>query len=144
MSDHATLVVHRALTALHAGDIEQLTRQLDSEVIYDSGHELVSGAAAVAAAIAAPRFEHLAAKIIPGSVEHEGDRLIAHIDTVVRWRGSDEPADITRHTLAFDVRDGLIVRLQARAQRDQAAPNRHEPENLRVRSRCGRVTARLA
>ena len=84
MGDHATLVVHRALMALHAGDIMQLTRQLDGEVIYDSGHELVSGSAAVAAAIAAPRFEHRAAEIIPGSVEHEGDRLIAHMDALAR------------------------------------------------------------
>ncbi|MDP8910350.1 MAG: hypothetical protein M3N47_14820 [Chloroflexota bacterium] len=113
MSDHATFVVPRAVSALHAGDIEQLARQLHGEVMYDSGHELVSGPAPSPPQFAAPRFEHLAAEVIPGSVEHEG--LIAHVDTVVRWRGSDERADITRHALAFDVRDGLIVRLQARA-----------------------------
>lgn len=131
MSDRATLVVHRALTALHRDDTAELARQLHPDVSYDSGGELISGRDAVVCAISAPRFAHLEAEIVPGRIEEEGDRFVAQTLTVLRWRASSEPADISAQTFAIQVRDGLIARLEllappasppASGHPDEAAP----------------------
>ena len=111
MTDQAVLVVHRVLSALHLDDAAALVRHLHRDVTYDTGRELLSGRDAVAAALTAPRYEHLEAKIIPGRVEGHGDRLTAQTSIVLRWRGSSEPADVSRRTHAIEIRDDLIARL---------------------------------
>lgn len=113
MSDQPpALVVHQALLALHRDDRDALALHLHPDVIYDSGHELISGRDAVASSLAAPRFEHLEAEIVPGRIEDQGARLIARTLTTLRWRGSSEPADISSQALAIQVRDGLITRVE--------------------------------
>ena len=113
MSDHPpALVVHQALLALHRHDMEELALRLHPDVIYDSGRELIAGRDAVASSLAAPRFEHLEAEIVPGRIEDHGDRLIAHTLTILHWRGSSEPADISPQALAIQVDDDLIARLE--------------------------------
>lgn len=85
---------------------------------YDTRRELISGREAVASALAAPRYEHLEAEIVPGRIEDHGDRLVAQTLTVLRWRGTSEAADVSPQKLAIDVRDGLITRLELLAPPD--------------------------
>lgn len=112
MTDQAALVVHRALSALHLNDMDELVRHLHRDVTYDTGRKLLSGREAVAAALTAPRYEHLEAEIIPGRVERHGDRLTARTSIVLRWRGSTEPAAVSQRSHAIEIRDGLIARLE--------------------------------
>lgn len=121
MTDSAALVVHRALTALHLGDIAELGRHLHDDVIYDTGRELINGRDAVARSITPPSFEHLDAEMVPGRVDDEGDRLIARTLTVLRWRGSQEPVDVRAQTFEIHMLDGLIARLQLMPAADPGA-----------------------
>lgn len=112
MTDPGALLVHRVLSALHLGDAAALARRLHPDVTYDTGRKLLSGRDAVAAALIAPRYEHLEAEIVPGRVEGHGDRLTAQTSIVLRWRGSGEPADVSHQAHAIEIRDGLIARLE--------------------------------
>ena len=108
------LLVHRALQALHNSDPAQLKRHLHADVVYDTGHELISGRDAVVDSIIAPHFEHLEVEIIPGRVDNHGDHLTVQTSTTMRWKHSREVADINPQTLAIHVREGLIARLEIR------------------------------
>ncbi|MDP8908658.1 MAG: nuclear transport factor 2 family protein [Chloroflexota bacterium] len=109
------LLVHRALQALHNSDPAQLKRHLHADVVYDTGHELISGRDAVVDSIIAPHLEHLELEIIPGRVDNHGDHLTVQTSTTMRWKHSREVADINPQTLAIHLREGLIARLEIRS-----------------------------
>lgn len=115
MTVRPLLVVHRALHALHERDAAQLARHLHPDVVYDTGHELISGRDAVLGSIIAPHLEHLGVEIVPGRVDDHGDHLTVQTRTIVRWKDSREVADIDPQTLAFHMREGLIARIERRA-----------------------------
>jgi ketosteroid isomerase-like protein len=111
MQQNSIIVVQRALTALSAGNAEALAAQLHADVVFESPHRTVAGREQVARGATGERYEHLTAEIVPGRIVDNGDHVLADQLTILRWRNASEPVDISRHSLAIHLRDGLIYRL---------------------------------